>query len=210
MIDPDDYLQSLAEAFWNEHSDKERVKYVRLKRAPAPKDVSSATWLHFGELGLWRVKRNRLWRLGRQHGSVIRAALAAGELIDTAIFVITLRAETHEVPAVIRLRAALKRLLREHRLQCLKDSRGAVAPRKGAVMIRRERDLRRLARRYGLTLKPSNGGHWLMRDAVGRLITTVPWSPGDRRYPVLADRDIAAPCGNSRSSIRRADHDRDV
>ena len=38
---------------------------------------------------------------------------------DTEVFVITLRAEMHDVPAIIRLRAALKRLLRDYGLKCV-------------------------------------------------------------------------------------------
>ena len=38
---------------------------------------------------------------------------------DTEVFVITLRAEPHDVPAILRLRAALKRLLRDYGLKCV-------------------------------------------------------------------------------------------
>jgi hypothetical protein len=36
------------------------------------------------------------------------------------VFTLTLRAEAHDVPAIIRLRAALKRLLRDYGLRCVK------------------------------------------------------------------------------------------
>jgi hypothetical protein len=38
---------------------------------------------------------------------------------DVEVYVLTLRAEAHGVPAIIRLRAALKRLLRDYGLQCV-------------------------------------------------------------------------------------------
>ena len=47
-------------------------------------------------------------------------------LPNAETFVLTLRAEAHEVPAIIRLRAALKRLLRDYGLRCVGIGRGRV------------------------------------------------------------------------------------
>lgn len=37
---------------------------------------------------------------------------------ETEVYVLTLRAEKHDVPVTIRLRAVLKRLLRDHGFRC--------------------------------------------------------------------------------------------
>jgi hypothetical protein len=54
---------------------------------------------------------------------------------DPETFVLTLRAEAHVVPAITRLRAALKRLLKNYGLRCVdvrqqhQDDRGPVVER---------------------------------------------------------------------------------
>ena len=57
-------------------------------------------------------------------------------------------------------------------------------------MIRNRRDVQRLARRYGLAVEVSSGSHWLLRDSTGRLIATVPRTPGSRDYLRFAEGDV--------------------
>jgi hypothetical protein len=57
-------------------------------------------------------------------------------------------------------------------------------------MPRHEREVRRLARRYGLSAEHSGSSHWHLRDATGRLVTVVARSPGDAGWQRVVDGSI--------------------
>ena len=56
-------------------------------------------------------------------------------------------------------------------------------------MTRNERDIRRLAERYHLEAR-HNGRHWFLRDADGRLVTTLARTPGNGSWLKFAERDV--------------------
>ena len=58
------------------------------------------------------------------------------------------------------------------------------------AMTRHEREVRRLARRHGLSAT-HNGSHWLLRDTIGRLVTVISRTPSDPRWLVIATGDPA-------------------
>lgn len=55
-------------------------------------------------------------------------------------------------------------------------------------MSRRERDLRKLAKKHGLQVRQTRNNHWGFVDALGRIVAVASGSPSDHR----ADKALTA------------------
>ena len=81
---PTQYLRALADAFWREHPERERVKYVRLIREPYPRPGPGG-WVQHGNHGLLRVRNGELHWIGRIPYRAVKEAEAAGEVIERVL-----------------------------------------------------------------------------------------------------------------------------